>query len=57
MIRFCANPDCGRGFVSLRKPPDEMCPTCRADMKPLSVLVGGKPRKPHPKRKAEAIRA
>ncbi len=51
MIRFCSNPACGRGFISLRKPPDTLCPTCRAEMVPLSRLVGGQPQEPEPKGK------
>jgi len=50
MIRFCSNPECGRGFISLTKPPQDLCPTCRQDMAPLSRLVGGKLRE-EPKRK------
>jgi hypothetical protein len=53
VIRFCANPSCGRGFIALTDKPDSLCPTCRHHIgeEPLSKLVGGKPREPEPKRK------
>lgn len=51
MIRFCHA--CGRGFVDVvrRKKGDTpplLCAICRRGGKPLSRLVGGKPRKPNP---------
>jgi hypothetical protein len=56
LTRFCSNPSCRRGFVSLLKGKPELpmlCPTCRRDMAPLSRLVGGRERKaeahPEPK--------
>lgn len=56
MIRFCSNPECGRGFISLvqAKTSEELlCPTCHNRMEPLSRLVGGKEQA---KRKAQEQR-
>lgn len=48
MIRFCQNTTCGRGFVDVARKRGEavplLCATCRRGGKPLSRLVGGKPR-------------
>jgi len=48
MIRFCRNPECGRGFVDIARKkgeqPPMLCATCRRGGKPLSRLVGGQPR-------------
>lgn len=49
MIRFCQNTKCGRGFVDVYRPktndtPPLLCAICRRGGKPLSSLVGGKPR-------------
>jgi hypothetical protein len=56
VIRFCSNPECGRGFISLvqAKTSEELlCPTCHNRMEPLSRLVGGKEQA---KRKAQEQR-
>jgi hypothetical protein len=58
VIRFCSNPDCGRSFVSLRKPPQDLCPTCRHHIgdDPLSRLVGGETREEVERRERQAQR-
>jgi hypothetical protein len=48
VIRFCTNPDCGRGFIT-DKNDEDLCPTCRQKIPVLSRLVGGQPRKAEPK--------
>lgn len=50
MTRTCANPKCRRAWSELweeaGKPPQLLCPTCRAGQKPLSTLRGGPKRQP-----------
>jgi hypothetical protein len=50
MIRTCANPRCRRAWSELwdesDKPPQALCPTCRAGQKPLSRLRGEQKAKP-----------
>jgi len=60
MIRFCRNADCGRGFVDVaRRKGDEppLCAQCRRGGKPLSILVGGRPRAEAEKRQLEREKA
>ena len=58
MIRFCANPKCGRGFIQLSKVAQEFCPTCRNRIgtEPLSRLVGGETREELEHRERQATK-
>lgn len=53
-LRTCSNPKCRRAWSELweeaGKPPQALCPTCRAKMEPLSTLRAESKRKPEPQR-------
>ena len=47
-VRIC--PECHRGWAVIPTDPkdEEHCPTCRAEMEPLTTWADGQPRKKEP---------